>query len=188
MNDTDKALAFRQLEQPGVLKRLYDYAYAYNAFIGNRLPPEWTPQDVVHEAIKRLVAGPREWDPVNYPEIVPVVRGVIRSLYSHLPERDENKLRVVPHDDQGKPVDVDELPGGTKAHQSTELEFLWVRTQIEAAIEGEDDLVAVYLAIIDGCVKPSEIADDLGITVEEVNNRLRRLRRRCRGNVRIEVK
>jgi len=187
LDERTRLNAVTQLGQPGVLKRLYAYAYWYDSFTGRRLPPAWEPEDVVHEAINRLLSGERSWDSIRFPDITVALRGIIKSLFSHLPKLEYYRQRANPTDDDGMPVDVDELNVGQEEAVSREIEYSEIRKQIESAIGDDQAAMEVYFAIIDGYTKPREIAEFLGIPVDEVNNRFRRLRRKCRNNADIEV-
>lgn len=187
MNDQKRQKALEQLEDPAKLKILYDYAARFYRFVSGPLPGGIGSKDVVHQAIVRLLAEEiRTWDDSGYPDVTVPLRGIIRSIISHTPEQAYYRDRVRPKDKEGNELDVDRLVSSEDEDVHHSIDFSRLRGEIESAIEGKDDLVEVYFAILDGYDRPQEIADYLGLSVKEFNNRLRRLRRKCQSEIKIE--
>lgn len=184
MNDRKCLKALKQLEDPKKLKLLYDYAARFYRFVSGPLPGGIEPKDVVHQAIQELLAeGKRTWDDKEYPDVTVPLRGIIRSIMSHTKNQAYYKDRVRPKNEDGKELDVDDFPCTDDKNPQTSLDFSRLRRKIETAIEGDDDLLDIYFAILEGYDPSQEIAEYLGISVKEVNNRLRRLRRKCQNEI-----
>lgn len=187
MDYNTRQLIIKHLEQPGVLLRLYDYAYQYDTYKGKRLPRDWTPEDVVNEAIYLLLNGDRNWDQNRFPDLTIALKGMIKSLFYHIPRLKYNKMEVKPVDEDGNSIPIMDLAEGPNETQTDEPHDSELMSQIENAIKDDDELMEVYFAILEGHIKPRAIAKKLGIEVKETNKRLKRLRRICQKNVRKEV-
>lgn len=175
--------AAQQLEKEGVLKELTRYAYSYQFATGYNLPRDWEPEDVVYEAITQLLTGQRNWDEKRFPDVTIVLKGIIKSLFSHIRSQKYNKTRSRPKDKDGNEINVDEFADqrelSHKNNPTMALELEQTKSIIENALENDDEAMEVYLAIIDGHIKPKDIAKTINVSVKEVNNRLKRLRRKC---------
>lgn len=182
--EEDKLLrAISELKRPENLKKLYSYAHHCNAT--RALPPDREPEDLVHEAIELLLSGQRKWDTQKCPDVMVLLKGIVRSLYSHAWELAYHRTRK-----DLSATELNELradsPAGETATSDTNV-YADLRGQIEAAIGDDEELMEVYFAIVDGCERPRQIVEHLGLEAKEVNARLRRLRRKCRGCLRREV-
>lgn len=154
------------------LKILYAYAYHHcygNPYIGKE------PEDFVQEAFCQLAIGQRNWNCEKYPDIIPVIKGIIRSLISNEMERnsisqgDGRIPRKVEVDDFDEFVSLKENSPDDHVIYSELME------SIEKLVEGDEDMELVYLAILEGYEGPKQIALKIGKSEKEVNNILRRI-------------
>ncbi len=139
----------------------------------------YTVEDIVHEVIAKTWSGIRRWDPARG-ELLPWLQAQSRSILDAL-------ARSAPHRREVRVLDLEEL---AVVYASDPLEILlkqeaWTQKkqrveQLLQAVEGEPELDQVIRLIINGCEpKPRYLASELGVPVGEINNRLKRLRRRA---------
>jgi RNA polymerase sigma factor (sigma-70 family) len=135
--------------------------------------------DVVHDVIAKAWCGIRKWDPTRG-ELLPWLRTQSRSIL-------DNLARSAPHRREVSVLDLEDMAA---AYASDPLEILlrqeaWAQKkhrveQLLQAVEGEPELEQVLWLIIHGCEpKPRYLASELGVPVCQINNRLKRLRRRA---------
>jgi DNA-directed RNA polymerase specialized sigma24 family protein len=127
------------------------------------------PEDIAADAILKVLEGERTWDPGRGP-LQPYLEGVVDSLMSHLAASSDNRIQerwsAQVHDGAGAP------PGA--ADPSERLDRLCAALRRDH----QDALLAVVDAVAAHCEpKPQAIAQHLGTTVADINNRLKRLRR-----------
>lgn len=125
-----------------------------------------TPEDVAAEAILKVLDGERVWDPARG-ALLPYLQGVVDSLISHLAVSADNRTQE-PWIEGIEPQSA--VPASDPAERIERL-----RAALRS--ERQQPLLAVLDAIERGDSKPQTIAQQLGITVADVNNRLKRLRR-----------
>lgn len=139
----------------------------------------YTVEDVVHEVIVKTWSGIRKWDPAKG-KLLPWLQAQSRSILDAL-------ARSAPHRREVSVLDLEEV---AVVHTLDPLEILveqeaWTQKkrrveQLFQAVEGEPELEQVLRLIISGCEsKPRYLASELGVPVGEINNRLKRLRRRA---------
>lgn len=150
---------------------------------GGPLPGGREAMDVVHQAVAKVFAGERRWNPAAEPDLGAYLAGVVDSELSNLVRGWDHR-----HVRPDAAVGVDGLPRLDRAAPApTPLEAL---TGQEGEREGEvflrafratlgDDpvlqqLVDLVAADVD---KPADLAARLGITAAEVYNLKKRLRR-----------
>lgn len=125
-------------------------------------------EDIALDATKKLLAGDRRWNPETDPNLLEYLRDVVDSLISHFLNGSPNRLeRPFPEDG----VDPAFFP-------SPDSNLIY--DDLLASVVDEPELAAVLAAMADGHVTGGELAEALGISVAEVVNRRKRLRRRVR--------
>lgn len=152
-----------------------------------------TVEDVVQEVIVKALNGIRRWDPDKgqlLPWLQAQSRSVIDALAKSAPHRretsEENEERLV-YETGYYGLRVSRLATG---QSSDPLEIVLkkeAKAQIEQkvdalfqAVDGEPELKEVLEAIMNDCEPKARcLAQELGVPVEDVYNRLRRLRRRA---------
>ncbi|MFH1724769.1 MAG: hypothetical protein ABII00_09125 [Elusimicrobiota bacterium] len=175
-----------------------------------------TPRDVVHQVISQTFEGQGQWkwDPERSADIRVHLKWRIRSKLSTLVEKDDNRKRIpVPKDEHGaERFDWLKAPRGmTKglaedgvgdhSEEDYSVDLLdRLSTQCLADHPGGDDFTAhlekglgddprlqdVLTHICNG-TPPRRMADAMGISVREVNNLMKRLKRRSRQIMRPDV-
>jgi hypothetical protein len=148
-----------------------------------------SPVDIAREAITRLFEGNRDWDPEKDPDVLQYLKGVVDSLISALVESAEvREVRVSllygETDDsaevspQGAPTVVESTflhhapPSPVLVAQENELQ-----ERILTAVAGDDSLELLVLCLAEGHTKRTDIARELGESVDEVTNLKKRLQR-----------
>lgn len=176
--DDKRLRALQQLDSREVMNGLYAYATAVARYCSRRLPDDWSPDDIVHEAIVRLVdPGRRDWDEDKYPDFIPVVKRAIGSLIWHVPGLTTYTTRSRPIDSKGQEIPVELLKGDSAADAVSEIEAKELRKRMERLIEKDDDLLNVYYLMLDG-YKPQSIVKKTGMPINRVANLVKQLRRR----------
>jgi len=137
----------------------------------------YTVEDVVQEAIAKALSGIRRWNPERG-QLLPWLQAQSRSIIDAL-------VRSASH---RREVSILETESLANAQSPNPLEIVMeeeaeaqTRQKVEAlfnAVDGAPELREVLEAIMDGCQPwPRHIASELGISVREVDNRLKCLRR-----------
>jgi DNA-directed RNA polymerase specialized sigma24 family protein len=152
-----------------------------------------TLEDVVQHVIVKTLSGERQWDPEKgplEPWLKDQIRSVIDAQYNSAPHRHETQLADEIEQDS-RPVDsvpqqeasvVATEPSTPEDQILEEEEAQLVSRQVGLlfqAVEGEPELEQV----LDAAMKVSDprprfIAAELGVPVDDIYNRVRRLRRR----------
>ena len=127
-----------------------------------------TPEDLAADAILKVLEGERAWDPARG-ALLPYLEGVVDSLMSHLAASFDNRSQErwsASHD-----VAADGPPAGDAEDRVARLRAALQRDQQHTLLAVVDAIAARVEA------KPQAIAQHLGTTVADINNRLKRLRR-----------
>jgi len=143
----------------------------------NHLPKDKA-KDLVQEAIKRLLAGERNWEPEKV-DLLTFLKGVIRSLASHEAEssyrkRRENRIE----DDDRETSDLIETTPCNEPDPHQELEgnelfqYLW-----DYASDISDENMMLVLLCLDEEKRRKDISEELNIPVNEVDSIMKRIRR-----------
>jgi len=128
-----------------------------------------TAEDIACHAIVKVLEGTRIWDPARGP-LLPFLFGVVDSLLSHLATSRDNALVEPWQDGVSDQIAISPRGRATGAELIDRLRRVLER-------QGETDLLALLGAAQEHGPKPSAIAMALGMSVRDVNNRLKRLRR-----------
>lgn len=148
-----------------------------------------SPTDIAREAITRLFEGKRDWDPDKAPDVLHYLKGVVDSLMSALVESAEvSEVRVsVAYRETGnsgeddfnlRPTAVESAPlHQAPASPVVVAESNELQERVFALVEGDDSLESLVLCLAEGYTKRAEIAQKLGLSVDEVTNLRKRLQR-----------
>lgn len=156
-------------------------------------------QDVVQDVIDKTLRGQRKWNPDRGP-LVPWLKDQIKSeidaLAKSAAHRREETLEPDWHlaeEGNGAEEQTARQASASYAEGSMDPEAILVEAEgtisadktvaaLFQALRGDQELEDVVQAVLDGCEpKPRYLAERLGLSVEEINNRVRRLRRRAFG-------
>lgn len=127
-----------------------------------------TPEDVAREAIVKVLEGSRHWEPERGP-LLPYLEGIVDSLMSHLAASSDNTVIQPWHE---------AIPESGAGRESEDADADLIE-RLRAALrqQGADELLAI-LDVVQGCgATPRAIAVALHTSVNDINNRLKRLRR-----------
>jgi DNA-directed RNA polymerase specialized sigma24 family protein len=143
-------------------------------------------EDVVQQVIEKTISGERHWDPAKGP-LVPWLKDQVKSVIDALAN-----AAVRRHETQSAEGDnVEEFVTDPSASRSLSPEAIVLEKEVAEqvaeradalcqAVTDEPELEAVMNAILNGCEpKPRYLAAELGVSFEDINNRLKRLRRRA---------
>lgn len=180
--------------------RLTDYAVKkarrYRWRTGTAIGGE-SAEDLAFEAIKRVLDGDRKWDPQGKPDIFQYLTGVVDSLLSHLsksparilvqsfPESEDGEIleellkKADPESDTAKHLARrDPTPEDLLLEKEQERLEQAVYREIVQSFEGNGDLETIFLCIMDGVCKSSDISKVTGMDIKDVYQLRRKLNRR----------
>lgn len=151
------------------------------------LPGGRSAEDIVLDIFRKLLDETRNWDSQTHPDLLVVLKGMVRSEISAACERDENTTTLVlaePEGHEGAQFEKCIEPHEAKIDRSAGLlppqerhpgsvDYISnIQSEIAAAVErealGKPDLVNLIEAIKAGGEKSGEIAEYCGLPVEKV--------------------
>ncbi|WFU79219.1 hypothetical protein QA645_32570 [Bradyrhizobium sp. CIAT3101] len=139
--------------------------------------PGWDWEDLLHEAIDRVLSGSRAW-PRSVP-LIALLCGTIRSIAGDLWRERRNSPDVgsqATSENQGEGDLPDDSP-------EPERQVIARRTlEILDFFEGDDEALAIVKGLADGS-GPEEIQISLGMTARSYASAQKRIRRRISGMV-----
>lgn len=162
----------------------------------DQLPKGMKLEDVVQQVILKTIDGRRQWDPTKGP-LEPWLKDQIKSelsaLYKSAAHRRESHSVEVEEGNDGSETlytrrgrqDARDVPGSPSAEERAiereEEEFAAKKIgAIFEQVAGQPELEDILSAIMGGCEpKPQALSDALGVPITEINNRIKRLRRRA---------
>jgi hypothetical protein len=176
----DLRAALRDADWPTLMERLANYAerrLRWTGWITDRKTAAhtMTPYELVNHAVDRCIEGKRHWyKDAGYPNLESFLRWVIRSLLSTEIKADARDRAdfaddgiVEGNSDEPSPEDA-----------VADRERTAVTAAVEACVDGDDDLEAFYMTVLDGHVRREDIAETLGWTAERASAARVKLQRR----------
>lgn len=148
-------------------------------------------QDFVMDAIAKVYAGERKWNPETCPDLLKYLIWVIHSDTNHAAQSSENKS-TIERDDKDEFIKQEMEKFLEQMQQFIPLPGDYLlkeeqRQQDEEYLSGfidflDDDrpLVGIVECIMDGIEKPRDMATKLGVGVQEIYHMKKRLRRRLK--------
>lgn len=134
------------------------------------LPNGYSVGSIVNEAVKRfLEEGIREWDPLRG-ELVPFLKGIVKSIVSHLKELKENELL----DKRESLEDHFDIMAGNPGPEEVLADKVRRKLIMEAhermlqKTNGDSDYESVALCLMHGIDKPADIAEEAGLDIKIV--------------------
>jgi RNA polymerase sporulation-specific sigma factor len=148
------------------------------------------PEEIACEAITRVLSGPRNYDARKCPDFYQYLRGVVRSIISHIVGSSDFKRRMsIPSattseeetiEIKQESKEVDPLQACIEKEQ-VDINKNLIR-KVESVLEkdfSEDKIViGIYECYKAGIYKRSELAEYLEVDVKEIDNAQKRLRRK----------
>lgn len=186
----EELLALSDIEQETLLKRLTHHALCKmrsltwrGAYVtkGGAVPGGYEPYDFALDAIAKMLEGTRPWNKEQYPTLEKALRATIDSDINHLVSRPENfkARRLVSA--KGEVSEAYNMEGAGPNPLTLVINRDWQAKFHDAAmheLENDQFLKELFECLKAEITKPEEIALMLEITVEEVNNGKKRLRRK----------
>jgi hypothetical protein len=184
-------LNLSQTDLERLLERLTHYALCKmqklkwrGAYLSNGGSPPcaYEPTDFALDAIKGALHGKRNWNREKYATLELFLKSVIRSRINNLVKSPDNSgsQRFAPAKNAGG----DETEGFESCeanHVKVVILKEWCdkfRAAARKDLEGDSFLTQLFECIDSGYTKPLEIAEVCGISVNDVNNGMKRLRRK----------
>ena len=142
-------------------------------------------KDLVQTLIRKTLSRDRKWDPDRGP-LMPWLKLNMRSEISalvnsdeHLHEQDENDEDNTPSATSSSDnIDSSHNPVDVVLHQAKQEEDKKRLAPFFEAAAEFPELAEIVEAVMNGCeLKPRYLAEELGTTTADINNRLKRLRR-----------
>jgi DNA-directed RNA polymerase specialized sigma24 family protein len=151
--------------------------------LGGKTPGGIEAVDLAQSAILDVIEGKRTWDPQADPDFLKFLQGVVDSKVSHLVEGLENRksrrLGPASAGDENSGAYEVEASGPSPAELVVNRDSAETfRAAVIKCLEGDDLAYKVLECLEAEYTKPSEIAEMLGISVADVNNAQKRLRRK----------
>jgi DNA-directed RNA polymerase specialized sigma24 family protein len=144
---------------------------------GTGLPEGKEAVDLVHEAVELVLNGTRKWNPAKIPDLDVYLYGVMRSQASHLVTGGSSKeTGEVEAIEAGGALPMAPRPLTLAPDHGLRCEAL-VKEAFDAA--GTDPVCdKIIEAVLAGCEKAEDIAEEAKLSRDTVYEGLRRLRRR----------
>lgn len=139
-----------------------------------------TPEDVAHEVIRKALDGTRAYDPDRVPFRV-WLRTQARSELSHLVRSASHRRETELLEDESISDTSSAGPETVIIEQEDEEIVSQSVAAIIEAVDGKLKLQEIVEAILNGCApEPRHLAEELDVEVNDIYNRLKRLRRLLR--------
>jgi len=167
-------------------------------WLGNgHLHPQYLVQEAIALAFGRGEnGGYRNWNKEYYPELSSFLKGVIKSIVSHMVDH----LKEFPHDSmdpqEGKSdgsIEEDVRVAGSIydgiSSNSPENDLIIVENEkelsqrvmkLKSLADGDEEMAMVMICFEDGISAPREIAEATGYDVKNVYNIIKRLKRKAK--------
>lgn len=145
--------------------KLNVYALRLCKYRGWDLPVSLDPEDIVIEAVKKVYAGERRWNPEKDPDLFAYMKSVVKSMIGKLAEPRGRRTNLDALKNERSPADEDEA-----------LDYDILHAAISQETRGDPELAIVYKGLKDG-LKPRDIAREYAIPMDTVRNSIKRLRR-----------
>ena len=172
--------------------------YTWKSRNPGQLPKGKTPEDVVCEAIEKVLSGVRNWNPDKYPNLFIHLKKIIDSDLHHLVNSAEHKKSIrIPEEYHEMSIESDheemhsektstasvsammENPEELIITQEDEKFVEQVKNEFYAMVKGDDDLEMLLICFEEGIDKPEEIAEQTGWDIKKVYNQKRKLFRKA---------
>lgn len=159
------AEAIQSVDMEEIIDRMNAYAFSRLKSVGIKSFNGKEPMDFVGEVIIKVIEEKRDWNKAQCP-FKEFLFGCLRSEITNFFTTNKNRYEDV-------------IPSISSNVQFSDIEEK--HSQVLDLLEREganDDELTVFECWMDGILKPSEVAKDLGIGVKEVYNITKRLERR----------
>ena len=174
---------------PRVLKYAVSRAKIFK-WLGDKVEPIALVQEAIARAYGIGTRGTyRNWNKEKYPDLANFLIGIIKSMTSHEAEHRLEFPKESLFNENGSPKDEKILKSsddisGASIPKTPEAELIEnenlqaLKDQLDNISIDDVDLGLIIICIEDGISKPRHIADETGFDINNVNNLLRKLRRK----------
>tara|TARA_R110002049_G_scaffold300016_1_gene490561 strand:- start:2059 stop:2676 length:618 start_codon:yes stop_codon:yes gene_type:complete len=188
----DEFLALSEDEQKTLLKRLIHHALQKmrrltwrGAYVkkGGAVPGAYEPEDFAHDAIRKMLDGTRPWNREKSPTLLAALKSTIDSEISHMVESLDNRKgrRLSVKSEKDETVQAYDVPGTEPNPLVIVTDRDWqerCHNAVMKALEGDKLLEELFDCLEAEITDPADIADMLEISVSDVTNAKKRLRRK----------
>jgi len=151
-----------------------------------KLPLAQEPFDYAKEAIRLVWDGTRHWDYNRHPDLAKFLKySVIKSLIYDERVSPSVKTRakaIVLKDGDGEELSLADITKCPDPNPDLVLIEQQTLNSIRKAVADNDDETLVLEELLKSC-RPGEIAQDLGIPIDDVRNIIKRIRRKAKGAI-----
>lgn len=150
---------------------------------GGAVPGAYEPHDFAFDAIRKMLDGTRPWNKERYKTLEAALRASIDSEISHLVESVDNiqGRRLASPTSKDESAAAYQIAGSDPEPVTVVLDREWQERFHQAAmkeLKGEPLLEKLLECLEAEMTDPAELSVMLGISVDEVNNLKKRLRRK----------
>lgn len=150
------------------------YAYALARFNYPVLQNTMSPNDLVNEAIRRVLYGERVWEYKKHPDFVNFMKTVIRSIAGHAFKA------VKAEKSRHEAVQQDSTSIQESANTDDEISDIHREAlkEIENCLLEDEELLLMFYAMQEGNFSDKDLSSELSKDVIEIRNMKKRIRRR----------
>lgn len=132
----------------------------------------------MQRVIEKTLSGERHWDPAKGP-LVPWLKDQVKSVIDALATSAPSRREALAGERDEEEQEEKEL-AVQPTHQEQRLLTTERVNTLFQAVSDDRELEEVLEAIMNGCEPtPRQLAAELNVSVQDINNRLKRLRRRA---------
>jgi DNA-directed RNA polymerase specialized sigma24 family protein len=151
-----------------------------------KLPAAEEPSDYAKQAIELLYEGTRVWNETKYPDLLKFLKfSVVKSLITNerkspaVKKRVGQEIAIKSSSDDEEKLYLSDMVKAAEPLADLQLIERETLAAIRESLKDDDDA----LIVLDELVKsstPAQISKDLGISIEDVRNILKRIRRKLK--------
>ncbi|WP_158621572.1 sigma factor [Corallococcus aberystwythensis] len=144
------------------------------------MPEGQEAEDLVQEALRRLLDDSRSWDPERV-SLEDFLVGSVRSIASSAVKGLANRVRAIGDDvPQGiGGVQDPHFHSPSPEQQLDELQrYKLLAEAVLNAVSGDPEVEKIVSAVLEGCVKRAELITETGLEPKRFDNAIKRLHRR----------
>lgn len=171
-----------------VVKRLYEADWdmlvpklvrhaKFNIYDPSRLlPGGQSAEDIVQEAVAKVISGERKWDPVKHPDLEAHLKSIIDSMLSRKGLFGLKEWEAMANVDD--PEEWERIAARCQNIDGLAHDAEVFIAAMRDNMQGDAELNDLFDAVIEGFDKPGDISELTGIPVERVYELRRKLERR----------
>lgn len=173
MMDEEIRDRLEKLDWGSIFPELYAYAYARRNY--PCLYPGVSPEDLVNDAVQKVLAGERKWNPDKHPDIVIFLKSVIKSIASHALK--SHKIMNKCHGEFSQQAS-DNTAQRQVDDTETRRHYSDIVDQIELALQDDEELLLLFYAMQEGHFNDQDLSEALEMDITTIRNAKKRMRRR----------